>query len=157
MNTRYKIPPPIRHTVETIIDAMHTPRKIAENAYLKRILKSVAATHPVQAPVIGSGTATKSISPRNSYFSISSERRLVLSKSQLKNLLNGQKLLKNPETGSSRKSTGTTGIRLPIIEKRIVFFISRPIDKPIGIAPLSSKTGIADMIRTVSSRGKEEK
>jgi len=151
------MPPPTKHTARTIEDAMQTPMAIARNAYLKRILKSVAATHPVQAPVIGSGIATKNIRPKNSYFSIRPERLLVRSKSQWKNLLKGQNLLKNPETGSSKKSIGTTGTRFPIIEKKTTLLISMPIDMPIGIAPLSSKTGKAAIIKTASSFGREER
>jgi hypothetical protein len=156
MNTLYNMPPPIKDINKTITEAMQTPIKIAENAHLNRTLKRVAAIHAVHAPVIGKGIATKSINPKNSYLSTRSLRRLVFSKSHLKNLLKGQNLPKNSDTGSSKKSIGITGMRLPRMEKKTTLLISRPIARPSGIAPLSSKTGIAATTITASSFGRQE-
>ena len=44
--------------------AVSTPSTTAGMAFFSRIPKNAAASEPVQAPVPGSGTATKSHSPR---------------------------------------------------------------------------------------------
>ena len=61
------------------------PHNIAVNAQRNLILKSEAATVPVQAPVMGKGMATNRASPKASYFWTISALFLVRSKSQLKN------------------------------------------------------------------------
>ena len=48
----------------TIIDAIHTPIRIEKNAFFRGSPNTNAARLPVQAPVTGSGTATKSASAR---------------------------------------------------------------------------------------------
>ena len=48
--------------------AMSTPAKMEGRAFRSGMSKKAAASAPVQAPVPGRGTATKSMSPRYLYF-----------------------------------------------------------------------------------------
>ena len=89
---------------------MIIPHRTAMSEYLNLSLNKDAATQPVQAPVNGSGIATKSANPIASYFSIILAFLFVLSKNQSKNLFNGPHLLKNSLIGlKKRSSTANTG------------------------------------------------
>lgn len=126
---------------------------MAINAYLNLILNKEAAMAPVQAPVTGSGMATNITSPNASYFWTVSALFLVRSKSQSKKrdqILNFLSLL---ETGSNKKSRGTTGIMLPNTDNVNALVGGIPKDNAKGIAPLNSDTGNAPTIITTHSLG----
>ena len=54
----------------TITEATQTPPNMAKKAFLRGRLNTKAARAPVQAPVTGSGTATKNSRASGPYFSI---------------------------------------------------------------------------------------
>jgi hypothetical protein len=115
---------------------------IDKKANLKRILKSVAATHPVHAPVTGKGKQTNKIRPKASNLSISFALFRVRAKSQSKKLAHNLNLRNLLETGSRNNSSGATGTILPKTAKKKVLVTLWCITKiPKGIAPLNSEIG----------------
>jgi hypothetical protein len=84
--TAFQLITPKAHNEDTIIPAAITPRTIEIKAYLNLILKRVAAITPVQAPVIGSGIATRIKSPKDSYLITFREFLFARSKTQSKKL-----------------------------------------------------------------------
>lgn len=152
--TAFQLIIPNIHKAQTINPAINTPVIIAANAYLNLILNNDAAITPLHAPVIGSGTATKSISPNASYFCMFSDFFLVRSNNQLKNrdqILNFLNLL---ETGSKRNNAGIIIILLPNTDNQNTLLKDMPKDNPIGIAPLNSDIGNAPRNITMYSLGK---
>ncbi len=102
----------------TITPAIITPTRINGKAFLKGTPKTKAATEPVQAPVTGKGIATKVMSAKapkilkrvSCFF-------LVLSKSQVKNLLKNTECSESHlETDSKKRSKKTIGKILPQTE-----------------------------------------
>lgn len=92
---------------------------MAGNATLNGIPKRYAAIDPVQAPVIGSGMATKTTKVTNIpyFFLVSTNRFRVRAKSQVKNLLSSLEWRrKNSVIGLRKRSMTTTGMTLPIID-----------------------------------------
>lgn len=98
-------------TQVTMAPAIRTPAiiDIKECLNFRPIRK--ARREPVQAPVIGSGIATKSTRPNRSYLSTISPRRLVMARNHWINLSRKRTLL-NSEIMASRnlrrKGTGNT-------------------------------------------------
>lgn len=85
----------------TTTPAIITPAVIAGNECRNLIPNTKAAAQPVQAPVTGSGTATKRVRARSPYFSkFSVCFRRVLAKSQVKKTSKIWYRLRYPETGS---------------------------------------------------------
>ena len=113
---------PKEHKTETINPAPMTPRTMAIKAYLNLILNKDAAITPLQAPVIGNGTATKIAKPSASYFCIASEFFFVRSKTQSKNFDQILNFLSLRETGSNRKSAGAMKLIFPNIESQNALF-----------------------------------
>jgi len=77
-----------RQTTDTITPAMRIPRKFSQKPSFGLILKSVLATAPVQAPVIGSGMPTKITNPSFPHFAYEPENAFsVFRYHQSKNFL----------------------------------------------------------------------
>jgi hypothetical protein len=108
---------------------------------------------PLHAPVIGSGTATKSMRPIASYLWIMSPFALVLSKSQSKNFLQTGNRRRALETGSNRNRTGAIMTEFPSIDRMNAFAGGSPMANATGIEPLNSATGNVAMIMVVHSLG----
>ena len=79
---------PNKHRTETITPAMRIPRKFNQKPSFGLILKSVLATAPVQAPVIGNGIPTKITKPNFPHFAYEPENAFsVFRYHQSKNFL----------------------------------------------------------------------
>jgi hypothetical protein len=130
----------------TIIPAVIIPIIIGVIAFFGGIPNNQAAMDPVQAPVIGKGIATNRNRAKFPYFLIFFEVfRLVLSKTQLRNLSNGGKyffarllIFFNP------KIKKNTGIILPIIAKNKTYIGFSPQEIARGIDALNSVIGKAE-------------
>ena len=101
----------------TMPPAIHMPIKINSKACLNSTLKIVAASEPVQAPVIGRGTATNKAKPMRLYLSTIPPRRLVRSSSQLNQLLKIPILLRRREIVFKNNK-----IRICVIKKSVYYF-----------------------------------
>jgi len=108
---------------------------------------------PIQAPVIGKGTATKSISPTLSYLSIILPCFRVRSNTQSIILLLKPTWLSHPVIESRNSSRKGTGSKLPTTDRANA--LCHDIPKRFiatGNAPLSSTTGTMDTTKTTNSR-----
>ncbi len=106
-----------RHDIRvTITPAVRTPITTPVSAYLKLRPMRNAAIEPVQAPVIGKGSATKIARPSVLYFSTIRERDLVCENNQSKKRLKGLHLERNLEKGPRNNKIKIAGIRLPITD-----------------------------------------
>jgi len=104
----------------TTIPAIKTPTIIAGNDRENRIPNKNAATDPVQAPVIGKGTATNNTKAMNfPYFSILVEKRLrVRWNTQLKNFSKCLEfLISRWDTGSKNNKRKNAGIKFPTTDQ----------------------------------------
>ena len=116
-------------------------------------ISSIAAiSAPVQAPVPGSGIATKINNPQNAYFCTVSDllfalfSRRVTSPSSLGifSRIKANIFLMNIIING-------TGIRFPIIETNITAQKGSPMPTPMGIAPRSSITGTIETKKVIIS------
>jgi hypothetical protein len=95
--------------------AIQVPIKIDNRACLKSILKIVATNEPVQAPVTGSGMATRNPSRISLYISITLPLRHASSSSQLSHLLKKAILPRRRAIVPKKRSSRGTGMRVPMI------------------------------------------
>lgn len=112
---------PRKHRIDTIAQAIKTPREIAKKDKKGFSPKIKEAKAPVQAPVVGKGIPTNIIKPKISYLSIILLFFWVLEKSQSKNFLNKLILVSRLTINFKRKRIGKMGKRLPITDKRTLF------------------------------------
>lgn len=118
-------------------------------ACLNSIPRRKATSAPVQAPVTGRGTATKSVRPILPYLSTVLPRRLVRLKSHSRTLSNIFILLRYFDRGSRNKRRKGTGRRLPRNETKKTEYQERSnSNNPVGIPPRSSDIGAAEIRNT---------
>jgi len=132
---------------------MITPKRIDKKAYRNFKPSRKAAIDPVQAPVKGRETATNSIKPIFSYFSMTFPRRLVCSKTQLTTLLLHSQRLAALASFSKKSNNGGTGNMLPIMDRHNASYHGIWNEYiATGKAPRSSTIGKADIITVTNSR-----
>ena len=126
--------------------AIRTPAAMAGIARFSCMSSIAAIRAPVQAPVPGSGIATKSIRPQNSYFKTFSLFLSALA-SILAAIPASHSLLPFIQLNILRMKTimNGIGIKFPITAAITAVLMLRPAITPAGIPALSSSTGTIDM------------
>ena len=136
-----------------ITDAMHTPTTIAPKAFFQSMPRRDATRAPVQAPVPGSGIPTKSTSPQNSYLLIRSLLLIAFSPAFLQADGKGASCCNHAKIGRIRSRINGIGIRFPTrqigIARQVGIF--KNAGPAARIPPLSSRIGIIEIIKIISS------
>ena len=136
-----------------ITDAMHTPTTIAPKAFFQSMPRRDATRAPVQAPVPGSGIPTKSTSPQNSYLLIRSLLLIAFFSSFSTSGRKRRVLRSHAKIGRIRSRINGIGIRFPTrqigIARQVGIF--KNAGPAARIPPLSSRIGIIEIIKIISS------
>ncbi len=130
--------------------AMTTPRKMAGTAWRIRISSRAATNAPVQAPVPGSGMATRITRPGRRYFRTTRPFRWARRSRAVTFSPNSFVFRSHPKIRRISSKMKGTGTMFPAMAATQAAAGGSPAATPTGMAPRSSSTGTM-AVRKVSS------